>query len=128
MNLKTVDFLDVGFDLVNNTYQLSRKPSNEPVHIHKESNHPPNFLKELPKSINKQILYTFCDENVFNNAQLTYEKLLNNSNFIETFSNIKSTDQNNNNRKAKKKKKRSIIWCNPVFSLNVKTNVGKLFF
>ena len=101
MNLKTVDFLDVGFDLVNNNYQLYRKPSNEPVYIHKESNHPPNFLKELPKSINKQILYTFCDENVFNNAKLTYEKVLNNSGFTETFSYIKSSDQNNNNRKTK---------------------------
>ena len=55
MNLKTVDFLDVRFDLVNNTYQPYRKPNNEPVYIHKQQNHPPNILKELPKSINKRI-------------------------------------------------------------------------
>ena len=35
MNLKTVDFLDVRFDLVNNTYQPYCKPNNEPVDIHK---------------------------------------------------------------------------------------------
>ena len=49
MNLKTVDFLDVRFDLVNNTYQPYRKPNNEPIYINKRSNHPPNILKELPK-------------------------------------------------------------------------------
>ena len=36
MNLKTVDFLDVRFDLVNNTYQPYSKPNNEPVYFHKQ--------------------------------------------------------------------------------------------
>ena len=123
MNLKTVDIFDVRFDLVNNTYQPYRKPNNEPVYIHKQSNHPSNILKELPR-----ILDISCDENVFNNVKLTKEKVLNNSGFTETFSYIKSSDQNINNREAKKKRKRKIIWYNPPFSLNVKTNVGKLFF
>ena len=52
MNLKTVDFLDARFDLVNNTYQPYRKRNNEPIYINKRSNHPPNILKELPKAIN----------------------------------------------------------------------------
>ena len=55
MNLKTVDFLDVRFDLINNTYRPFRKPNSEPVYIHKQSNHPPSILKELPKSINKRM-------------------------------------------------------------------------
>ena len=36
MNLKTVDFLDVRSDLVNNTYQPYSKPNNEPVYFHKQ--------------------------------------------------------------------------------------------
>ena len=55
MNWKTVDFLDVRFDLVNNTYEPYRKPNNGPVYIHKQSNHPPNITKELIKLINKRI-------------------------------------------------------------------------
>ena len=70
MNLKTVDFLDVRFDLINNTYRPFRKPNSEPVYIHKQSNHPPNILKELPKSINKRISDISCDQNVFNNAKI----------------------------------------------------------
>ena len=53
---------------------------------------------------------------------------MNNSGFTETFSYTKPSDQNINNREAKKKRKKKIIWYNPPFSLNVKTNVGKLFF
>ena len=128
MNLKTVNFLDIRFDLVNNTYQPYRKPNNEPVHIHKQSNHPPNILKELPKSINKRISYISCDEHVFNNAKETYEKALESSGFTEKLTYIQPNEQNQNNRETKKKRKRKNIWFNPLFSLNIKTNVGKLFF
>ena len=128
MNLKTVGFLDVCFNLVINTYQPYRQPNNKPVYIHKQSNHSSNILKELPKSINKQISDISCDDNVFNNAKLTNEEALNNSGFTETFSYIKSGDQNINNREAKKKRKRKIILYNPPFSLNVETNVEQLFF
>ena len=72
MNLKRVDFLDIRFDLVNDTYQPYHKPNNEPVYIHKQSNHLPNILKELPKSINKRISDIFYDEHVFNNTKETY--------------------------------------------------------
>ena len=83
MNLKTVDFLDVRFDLVDNTYQPCHKQNNEPVYIHKQSNHPPNILKEFPKSINKRRSDISCDEHVFNNAKETYEKALESSGFTE---------------------------------------------
>ena len=128
MNFKTVNFLDIRFDLVNNTYQPYHKPNNEPVHIHKQSNRPPNILKELPKSINKRISDISCDEHVFNNAKETYEKALESSGFTEKLTYIQPNEQNQNNRETKKKRKRKIIWFNPPFSLNVKTNVGKLKF
>ena len=79
--LKTVDFLDARFDLINNTYQPFREPNSEPVYVHKQSNHLPNILKGFPKSINKRISNISCDENVFNNAKLAHEKALNNSGF-----------------------------------------------
>ena len=72
MNLKTVDFLDVRFDLIKNSYRPFCKPNSKPVYFHEQSSHPPNILKKLPKSINKQISDISCDENIFNNAKLTY--------------------------------------------------------
>ena len=37
-NLKTLDFLDVRLDLINNTYQPYRKPNGETVYVNKHSN------------------------------------------------------------------------------------------
>ena len=105
MNLKTVNFLDVRFDLVNNTYQPYRKLNNEPIYI-KRSNHPPNILKELPKAINKRISDISCNENVFNNAKITYEKALKNSGFTEGFTYIKPDNLTNINPRSKKEEKK----------------------
>ena len=82
-NFKTVDFLDVRFDLINNIYQPYRKPNSETVYINKQSNHPPNILKDLPKTINKQITYISCNQDIFDTAKTTYEEALHNSGFNE---------------------------------------------
>ena len=57
-NLKSLDFLDVTFDLVNDIYKPYRKPNNKPLYINKHSNHPQNILKQLLKSIEKRISET----------------------------------------------------------------------
>ena len=57
-NLKSLDFLDVTFDLVKDIYKPYRKPNNKPLYINKHSNHPPNILKQLLKSIEKRISET----------------------------------------------------------------------
>ena len=54
-NIRTVNFLDTTFDLLNNTYKPYRKPNDEPLYINKHSNHPPAVLRQLPKSIRKRI-------------------------------------------------------------------------
>ena len=82
-NLKTVDFLDVRLDLINNTYQPYRKPNSETVYINKTSNHPPNILKELPKVINKRITDISCNQAIFDAAKTTYEQALRKSGFNE---------------------------------------------
>ena len=48
-NIRTVNFLDTTFDLLNNTYKPYRKPNDEPLYINKHSNHPPAVLRQLPK-------------------------------------------------------------------------------
>ena len=44
-NLKTVDFLDVTFDLDTNAYKPFRKDNNKPIYLNKHSNRPPRILK-----------------------------------------------------------------------------------
>ena len=70
-NLKSVDFLDITFDLVNNTYKPYRKPNNEPQYINKQSNHPPNIIKQLPKSTEKRPSESSSNVDVFNESVQT---------------------------------------------------------
>ena len=83
-NLKSIDFLDVTFDLVNDICKPYRKPSNKPLYINKHSNHPPNILKQLPKSIEKRMSETSSNIDVFNRSIKIYNDALNESNFKET--------------------------------------------
>ena len=46
-NETTVDYLDITLDWLNGTYKPYQKPENTLQHIHKESNHPPNIIKQI---------------------------------------------------------------------------------
>ena len=50
VNKKIIDFLDVRFNLNDQTCEPYRKPSNEPAYINKQSNHPPNIIADIPKA------------------------------------------------------------------------------
>ena len=54
MNLHVVDFLDVQFNLKTNSYKPYMKPNNEPVYINKNSNHPPQVLKNSQKLLKNE--------------------------------------------------------------------------
>ena len=125
-NLKSIDFLDVTFDLVKDIYKLYRKPSNKPLYINKHSNHPPNISKQLPKSIEKPISQTSSNIDVFNRSIKIYNDVLHEINFKETLQFVIPAPKNNDENQ-KRKRKRNIIWFNPPYSKNVKTNIGKTF-
>ena len=116
-NLVITDFLDVTFNLKNGKYYPYRKPNNEPLYIHHLSNHPKNIIKEIPKMIEKRIL---CDKGEFDKAKHDYNKALEKSGFKEK---IEFKEQPENRSRSRRK----IIWFNPPYSSNVKSNIGKIF-
>ena len=73
VNKKIVDFLDVRFNLNDQTYEPYRKLNNEPVYINKQSNHPPNVIADIPKAIYKRLTNISCNKNVFDRI-LVYTK------------------------------------------------------
>ena len=81
INLTSVDFLDGRFGMKQEIYTPFRKPNNDPIYIHKHSNHPQNILIELPKSISKRISDSSSNEEIFNNHIPIYQQALNNSGF-----------------------------------------------
>ena len=63
--LAVTDFLDVTFDLRSGTYYPYRKENNEIFYIHKQSNHPPSIIKQIPSMISKQVSDICCDSDHF---------------------------------------------------------------
>ena len=127
-NLKIADFLDVTLNLTNGTYYPYRKPNNETVYINTKSNHPPSILKSLPAAINRRISDISCNEEVFNRNKQHYEDALKRSGHNVTLRYADNSDHaNSSTQRTHRSRKRNIIWFNPPFSKNVKTNVGKIF-
>ena len=54
-NLKIVNFLDMTFNLINGSYKPYKKAKNTLLYINKNSNHPPQIIKKLPKTINNRL-------------------------------------------------------------------------
>ena len=83
--------------------------------------HPPSFTKQLPSMTNRRIPNLSYNENEFNKANPFYESALKNSgfNYSMKFEALVVNARQNRNRK--------VISFNLPCSLNVKTNIGKVF-
>ena len=60
-SLHITNFLDVTFDLKSGTYYPYRKQNNEILYIHKQSNHPPSLIKQMPLMISKRMTDISCE-------------------------------------------------------------------
>ena len=84
------------------------------------------YLKQLPKSIAKRISETSSSEDLFNKSIKIYNTALKESGFTDELKYLPNEVQQLENNE-RRKRKRKIIWFNPPYSKNVKTNVGKVF-
>ena len=124
-NKKVVDFLDITLDLRAEIYKPYKKPNSNLTYIHKQSNHPPSIIKNLPKSINKRLSTNSKNAQIFNEACPAYTEALK-KNGYNTNLQFDKTCTNRSNQKNKTRK-RNITWFNPPFNMNVATNVAKTF-
>ena len=120
-NLKTVNFLDVTFNLCTGKYQPYKKPNDTPTYINVNSNHPPNIIKALSNNISKRISNISSNKATFNNAALSYNDVQSASWYKENLT------YQENLTSSKKVRQRKIIWFNPPYNVNVETNIGKTF-
>ena len=68
-NITSVDFLDLTLDLKTGSYQPLRKPNINQIYIDINSNHPPQILKQLPKSISKRLSKNSPSKEVFDKSK-----------------------------------------------------------
>ena len=95
-----------------------------PLYVHKQSNHPPSILRNIPESINKRLSEISSDKECFDKAKSTYQDALNKSGYKYNLS-FKETAPDA--PKARRNRQRNITWFNPPYSQNVETRVGKCF-
>ena len=60
--------LDLTLNLPSGTYQPYRKPNDVPTYVHRESNHPPSIIKNIPAAVSRRITDTSSDQGTFNTA------------------------------------------------------------
>ncbi|KAJ8027867.1 hypothetical protein HOLleu_29941 [Holothuria leucospilota] len=120
-NMKTINYLDVTLDLTSGQYYPYSKPNSIPLYVNSKSNHPPQIIRNLPSSINRRLSDLSSNEAVFNKVAPTYQQALNDSGYTHKLTYSESS------LKKKRNRLRNIIWFNPPFSMNVKTNIGHLF-
>ena len=124
--LKSVDYLEITFDLESETYKPFKKPNSNPRYVHIESNHPQNITKQIPKSISKRISSNSSNEAIFDDAAPYYNERLREAGYSEEIVYAEET-RNSQNRTRNRTRKRNVIWFNPPFCKSVQTNVGRTF-
>ena len=119
-NQKIVNYLNVTLNLKNGTLRPYHIPGDQMQYIHTESNHPQNFIKHIPASIDSRLSNLSSTETVFKESTSHYENNLRQSGYNKKLT-YKPTDTNHQKHS---KHKRKIIWFNSPFSKNVSTKIG----
>ena len=119
-NMKIVNYLDVTFNLNDGTYKPYTKPNNEIKYIHKDSNHLPSIIQQIPQSIESKLSTLSINEKIFQETVPSYQKALQSSGYRHTltYKRPKNDNSNTNINKIKQNRKREIMWFNPPFNKN----------
>ena len=64
-NLHIVDFLDVTFNLLDETYRPYKKPNDQLLYVNTSSKHPPQYMKQLSISITNRLSNNSSNKKVF---------------------------------------------------------------
>ena len=124
-NLKSINFLDVTLNLTDGIHKPYRKPNDTTLYVSKHSNHPPAIIKQIPNIVSDRISQLSSNKEIFLKAAPYYNKALSDSNYTETIEYKPKIDKNTTSKK--KTRSRKILWFNPPYGKNVKTEVGKIF-
>ena len=93
-------------DLKNNAYKPFIKPNTNTKYVSTQSNHPPAIIANIPDAICKRLSSVSSSKEMFEEMQIQEDTELVGS---------------------RKKRTRAVIWYNPPYSNNVRTNLGRKF-
>ena len=106
---KTVNFLDITLDLVEDKHKPYKKPNDTSLYVHMKSNHPPTVLKQVPIGINQRLSNISSTEEDFKAAIPEYQKALQDAGYEHRLTKTERPSTGT----QRKDRKRKIIWFNP---------------
>ena len=83
-NLKVVQFLDVEFNLSEESFKPYLKPNQNPLYVNINSNHPHSVTKNIPVAVNRRLCALSSDEKMFKSVAPIYQAALNNAGYKHT--------------------------------------------
>ena len=111
--------MDVTFDLGIDKYYPYRKGNNQLLYINKQSNHPLTFIKQIPSIVKRTISDISYHKGYVDKAAPGYNNAL-------KFSGLNENIQFTSGTPLRRNRNRKIIWFNPPYIVNVKTNIGRI--
>ena len=116
---KIVNFLDVTWNLSDNTYKPFLKTDQYPSYINVNSNHPKNIIKRAPKAVKLRIKNLSANEKIYQESSMIYKDARKNSEFREEFTyqeeNIPNDDNKENKKCCQKIEKEKFYGLTPLF-------------
>ena len=103
--MKIVNYLDVTLKLNDGSYRPFKKLNEET-----------NYLKQLPKSIEKRLSSLSSSKEIFEETTSYYEQYISNCGYKEK---VNDRDPTPPNLITKRKRQRNILWFNPPYSKTV---------
>ena len=94
--------------MINGSYKPYKKINDALLYINKNSNHPPQIIKELPKIINDRLSRNYSNADIFNSSKEEYKTALKNSGYKNIDFKHIAENKNDNIRNWQ----RNIIWLN----------------
>ena len=121
--MKIINYPDVTLDLRSATFQPYVNLGKIPQYVHRDSDHPPNIIQNIPAAINKCLCSISSDNVVFCENSKIHQKAFNYSGYNHqlTFNDSQTAHP------SKCKRHRNVSWFNPPYSMNVKTNIDRSF-
>ena len=120
VGIQEVNFLDVNLNLKTGIHKPFIKDNDLPKYINTSSNHPKNIINGIPKIVNDRLCKLSSNREVFEEQKTVYQKQLKESGHTAQLEFEKP-------KKKKRTRTRNILWFNPPYNQNVKTNIGKEF-
>ena len=112
-------------NLENGKYSPFMKPNSTPLYVNSLSNHPPNIIKNLPTMIERRISDISCNEEEFDKAKAPYSEALKKSGYSHE---LKFQENPPATSSTTRRRRRNVLWFNPPYNGNVKTDIGRKFF